>query len=195
MRFPRWELCTGVKKTLWVRWHQCSCLGNSDLYPHSHSVDSRTASFSRDRCHNWRILSGSTQPSGVTFSYWKWSANTVSKLPVTSGRRTLPPMSTDWQHSRLPRACNWFRLIANFPVKFRFIESIGNQFWWAILKILLLAGYQGLSWNSRKSCKSSSLRHMAKRHPVLWMDWANHRARNTAEQVPRWYLAGLPIAS
>lgn len=138
-------------------------LGKSTLQPRSHFVNSRTASFSRDRCHHWRVLCGSTPPSGVSFCSWKRSDSAVRKLFVARDRRTFPPMTADWQQSRRNRASNWLTLIAAFPVQFLFIESIGNRFWWASLQILLLAGCQGPSWNSRKSCKSSSLRHMAKR--------------------------------
>lgn len=42
-------------------------LRKEDLYPHSHFLDSRRASFSRDRCHHWQVLSASTPPSGGSF--------------------------------------------------------------------------------------------------------------------------------
>lgn len=203
MWLPKWELSTlsgeDFRSLLALTWNPCSCLGKSNLYPHPHCRFYDSFSFSRNRSHNWRVLSGRTQPSGVTFPYWKWSTSTVSKLPVTSGRRTFPPMTHDWQHSRLNHPCRCFRPIVNFPVKFLLIESIGNRFWWAILKLLLLAGYQGLSWISRKSCKSSSMKTYGQKRLVgasalsIAMDgWGKSRNTEYSQAGARMMSGGAP---
>lgn len=163
MWLPKWERSTLSGEDFWsllaLTWNPCSCLGKSNLYPHSHCVDSKTAFLSQVT----GVTTDASSLGGLSLPEWlsptgSEVARTVSKLPVTSGRRTFPPMTRDWQHSRLNHPCRCWRLVVNFPVKFLLIGSIGNRFWWAILKILLLAGYQGLSWNSRKSCKSSSIK-------------------------------------
>lgn len=57
--YPRWRRLSLVALT--VTQHSC-------FYCHSYCAASKTASFSRNRCHSWWVLSGSNMLSRVTFS-------------------------------------------------------------------------------------------------------------------------------